>query len=221
MFGHPPLDLLDRDGVPLLLLQNILQEMFHDFVSQLFAAERGKGGDAHERAFLPADVCANAGGQEIAGLVAQVNTAGMRFLPQDRHACLNIGRWELGRESPLETGNESMLEIRNLGGRAVARENNLFMAIEEGVEGVEKLFLRALLASEKLDVIDQKQVRLSIAFAKLNQIVVLNCVDKLVDKKFARKVHHLRVFLFHPNVLTDRLHQMRLAEPDSAVNEER
>src|SRR5436189_3739534 len=148
--------------------------MLHDVVSELFAAERGKGRDAHERAFQPADVCANAGGQEIESLVAQLNPQGMRFFPQDRHACFHIGRLELGGESPFETGNESMLEIRNLGRRAVAREDNLFMAVEEGVEGVEKFLLRALFTSEKLDVIDQKQVRLSIAFAKLNQVVVLN-----------------------------------------------
>src|SRR5436190_2011228 len=164
--------------------------MLYHFVGQLFAAERGEGGDPHECALQPADVRANAGGQEIENLVTQLNAEGMRFFPQDRHACFDIGWLELGGESPFETGNESMLEIRNLGRRAVAREDNLFMPVEQGVEGVEKFLLRALLASEKLDVVDQEQVRLSIAFAKLNQIVVLNGVDKFVDKKFARKVHH-------------------------------
>ena len=95
------------------------------------------------------------------------------------------------------------------------------MPVKERVEGVEKFFLRALLASEKLDVVDQEQIRLPIAFAKFHQIVVLNRVDKFVDEKLARKVHDLRVFLLHPDVLADRLHQVRLAEPDPAVNEER
>src|SRR5437762_5321095 len=154
--------------------------MLHDFVSKLSAAERSKGGYAHECAFQPADVRANAGGQEIESLVAQFDTEGMCFFPQDRHACFDIGRLELSRKSPFETGNESMLEIRNLGRWAVARENNLFMPVEKGVEGVKKFLLRALLAAEKLNVVDQEQVCLSIAFAKLNQVVVLNCVDKFV-----------------------------------------
>src|SRR6266480_5575088 len=115
--------------------------MLHDFVSQLFAAERSKRRDAHERTFQPADVRANAGGQKVESLVAQFNTEDMCFFPQDRHPCFYIGRLELGSESPFETGNESMLEIRNLGRRAVAREDNLFMAVEEGVEGVEKFLL--------------------------------------------------------------------------------
>ena len=34
-------------------------------------------------------------------------------------------------------------------------------------------------------------------------------------------IDHLRVFLFRPDVLADRLHQVRLAESDAAVNEER
>ena len=146
---------------------------------------------------------------------------GVRFLAQNRHARFHIGRLQLRGQSPFETRNQPMLEIRNLGGRAIARKHDLFMPVEERVEGVEKFFLRALLAAEELDVVDQEQIGLPIAFAEFHQLVVLDRVDEFVDEKLARKIHDLRVFLFRPDVLADRLHQMRLAEPDAAVNEER
>ena len=39
--------------------------------------------------------------------------------------------------------------------------------------------------------------------------------------KFAREIHHARSFFRVANVLADRLHEMRLAKPDAAINEER
>src|SRR5450432_3760681 len=95
------------------------------------------------------------------------------------------------------------------------------MPVEKCVEGVEKLFLRSLLTAEKLDVVDQEQVRLSIALPKFDQVVMLDRVDEFVDEEFAGKVHDLRVFLLHPDVLTDRLHEVRLSESDPAVDKER
>src|SRR5947207_4703687 len=95
------------------------------------------------------------------------------------------------------------------------------MPVEKRVERVEKFFLRALFAAEKLDVVNQEQIGLPIAFAKLDEIVVLDGVDEFVDEKFAREVHDLRVFLFHSHELPYRLHQVRLAKSHAAVNEER
>ena len=169
--------------------------MFDDFVGQLLAAEGGKRRHPHERAFEPADVGANAVGEKIENFVAQFDLQGVRFLAQDRHARFDIGRLQFRRQSPFEARNEAMLEIGDLGGRAIAREDDLFMSVEERVEGVKKFLLRTLLAAEELNVVDQEQIRLPIAFAEFDQVVVLDRVDEFVDEQFAREVHHLRVLL--------------------------
>ena len=85
------------------------------------------------------------------------------------------------------------------------------MAVEQGVEGVEKFFLRPFFAAEELDIIDQQKIGLAIALAEFDQGIVLNGVDELVNENLTREVHHFRGFLFVPNILTDRLHQMRFA----------
>ena len=159
--------------------------------------------------------------EKIEDLVAQFDLQGVRFLAQDRHARFDIGRLQLRGQAPLETGNQAMFEVRDLRRRPIAREDDLLMAVEERVEGVEKFLLGALLAAEELDVVDQEQVRLAVALAEFDQVVVLDRVDEFVDEEFAREIHHLGVFLFAPDVLADRLHQVRLAESDAAVNEER
>src|SRR5882724_7447727 len=50
---------------------------------------------------------------------------------------------------------------------------------------------------------------------------MLDRVDELVDEQFAGEIHHLGILLLRPNVLANGLHQMRLAETDAAVNEQR
>ena len=96
----------------------------------------------------------------------------------------------------------------------------LFVAVES-IEGVKKFLLRPLLPAEELNIVDQEQIRLPVTFAEFHQSVVLDGVDEFVDKEFARQVHHPRRFLFRPDVLADRLHQVRLSESDAAINKER
>ena len=86
---------------------------------------------------------------------------------------------------------------------------------------MKKFFLRTFLAAKKLDVVNAKQIRLAITFPEFDQVVVLDRVDEFIDEKLARKIDHLRVFLFRDHVLPDRLHQVRFAKSDAAINEER
>ena len=114
-----------------------------------------------------------------------------------------------------------MFEISDLGSRTIAREYDLFVTIEKCIESVKKFLLRSLFSAEKLDIINQKQVGLAVALTEFHQGIVLNSVDKFVDEQLARQIHHLRRFLFHPDILADGLHQVRLAQTNAAINKER
>jgi len=52
------------------------------------------------------------------------------------------------------------------------------------VEGMEKFFLNALLAREKLDVVNQQHVGLTMFFAERDQLVVLDRVNIFVREFF-------------------------------------
>src|SRR6187455_1391358 len=94
------------------------------------------------------------------------------------------------------------------------------MSVEERVEGVEELLLRTLLAGEELHVVDQEHVRLAVALAELHQRRVLNSVDEVVRELLAGDIEHPRALLLTCDVVADRLHEVGLAEADTAVNEE-
>src|SRR5919198_2024186 len=95
------------------------------------------------------------------------------------------------------------------------------MPVKERVERVEKFLLRPLLTTEKLNVVNQKKLGLAITLPEFDQITMLDRVDELVDEQLTRDVDHLHVFSFRPDELADGLHQMRLAQTDAAINEER
>src|SRR5438552_12309285 len=95
------------------------------------------------------------------------------------------------------------------------------MPIKKSVESVKEFLLRSLLASEKLDVVNQENISLAITLPEFDEIAVLDRVDELVDEQLTRDVDHLHVFLFRPDELAGGLHQMGLAQTDAAINEQR
>ena len=68
------------------------------------------------------------------------------------------------------------------------------MPVEKGVESVEELFLRALFASEELDVVNEQHVELPIAFSKADDGVRLQGVYVFVGEFFAGEVGDLDAF---------------------------
>ena len=95
------------------------------------------------------------------------------------------------------------------------------MSVEKRIECVKEFLLGPLLATEKLDVVNQKKIGLAITLPEFDQIAVLDRVDELVDEQFTGDINHLHVFLLGPDVLADGLHQVGLAKTDTAINEQR
>src|SRR5260370_28305261 len=83
------------------------------------------------------------------------------------------------------------------------------------------LYWETSLPTENWDVINKEEIGLAITLSDFAQITVRVRVDKLIDDQFAGEIHDFRILLLRPNVLANGLHQMRLAETDAAVNEER
>ena len=91
------------------------------------------------------------------------------LLAQDGDARFDVGRFELGDQAPLEAGDQALLQAWYLAGRPVAGHDDLLVAVEEGVEGVEELLLHALLAAEEMNVVDQQQVDVAVLLAELHE----------------------------------------------------
>ena len=112
-----------------------------------------------------------------------------------------------------------MLQLLDLARRTVTGKDDLLVAVVQGVEGMEKLLLRAFLAREKLDVVDHQDVRVAILLAELHQRAVLDGIDELVGKLLAGKINDAGGLLIVDYEVADRLQQVRLAQSASSVHE--
>ena len=104
---------------------------------------------------------------------------------------------------------------------AVAADDDLLLGVVQGVERVEELGLRPLLAGEELDVVHQQDVDVAVALAEAEHPLVLHRVDHLVHEALGRDVGQLQPGHAVEQVLADRVHQVRLAESHAAVEEQR
>src|SRR5690606_14006839 len=101
------------------------------------------------------------------------------LLAQDRDTRLEVGRLDVGDETPLEAVAEPVLERLEELGRTVGGQHDLLVGVVQCVEGVEELLLRLRLALEELDVIDQQYVDIAVAALEAVLAVVTDRVDEL------------------------------------------
>ena len=128
---------------------------------------------------------------------------------------------DVGDEPPLEARAQALLDLGNVLRRRVARDDDLLSRLVEVVERVEELFLGPLLARDELDVVDQEQVDRAIARAELGGAIVADRVDQLVGESLRGEIRDRHAREEAHGLMTDGVQEMRLAEPDSAVDEER
>ena len=183
--------------------------------------QRGVGEQPDERSLEFADVRLDLRGDVHGHVVGQRNRLGIGLFPQDCHLGLEIRRLHVGDESPLEARSEALFEPWNVMRRAVAAEDDLLLRVVEGVEGVEELVLRAFLAGDELDVVDEQDVDRAVALTELQNPVVADGVDHLVHETFRRDVGEPQPRRVLHDVLADGVHQVGLAQADAAVDEQR
>ena len=95
-------------------------------------------------------------------------------------AHFNIRRLQVGDQAPFEPRDEAVFEALNFAGRTVAGEHDLLVGLVQRVEGVEKFLLNALLAGQKLNVVNQQHVGLAVFLAEFGELVVLDAVNVFV-----------------------------------------
>src|SRR5947209_15622337 len=145
----------------------------------------------------------------------------LRLLAEDGDAMLEIWQLDVRDHTPLKATNQTRLETRDFRRRPVAREHDLTTCFVERVEGVKELFLGRLFALEELHVVDEQQIRFAKASAELVRRAILNRADKLVGELLGADEGDARVGLPGKQLMSDGLHQVRLAYSRVAVNEER
>jgi hypothetical protein len=89
------------------------------------------------------------------------------------------------------------------------------------LNGVEELRLCSFFAGHELNVIHQQNVNAPVPFPEIENPVIADGVDHLVHEPFGRDVSQFQAAIMLQHVLTDGMHQVRLSETNTSVNEQR
>jgi hypothetical protein len=139
--------------------------------------------------------------------------------PQDRHAHLQIGRLDVHDQPALKARAQPFLQRRHRARAAVAGENDLAAHAVQRVEGVEELFLGAVLPGDELDVVHQQHVRRAVAITETRRALVADGIDQVVGELLGGHVDHVQPVL--QAGMTDGVQQVRFAQPHVAVDKQR
>ena len=154
-------------------------------------------------------------------VVRQVQIQQLGLALDDGNARFKIRRLDVGGQAPLKPGAQTLLQGFDLLRGAVRRDDDLAAIVVQRVEGVEKLLLRALLAGQELDVVDQKHVRLAVALAELLHRCSLDGGDRLVREFFTIHVDNVEIRVVLLDLNFDGVQQVRLAQTRRPVDEQR
>jgi hypothetical protein len=86
---------------------------------------------------------------------------------------------------------------------------------------MEKLLLRPFLAGDELDVVNEKDVHTPVAISEFDRGIKADRVNQVVGELFRRDVGDPDRIIAVQNETADGVKEMRLAETDAAINEER
>ncbi len=153
-------------------------------------------------------------------LIGDVLTLELGLLLHDGHAGLEIGRLQVGHDSPGEPGDEPLLDRDHLVRGTITREHDLPVGIVERVERVEEFLLGALLARQELHVVQQQDVGRAIPTLELQRGGVLDGVDHLVHELLGAHEENPRARARGSDHVPDGVHEVCLAQSHAAVQEE-
>src|SRR5450756_1821303 len=121
---------------------------------------------------------------------------------------------------------EAFLEGGDLLWQDVGGDDDLFVGIVQRIEDVKEFLLRAFLARQKLNVVDEQDVCPARLLVKVldDGVVVPRVLDGtyyLVCELFAGRVDDLLVRGLCQDMVCNTLEKVGLAQPDSAIDVER
>ena len=94
------------------------------------------------------------------------------------------------------------------------------MLLVEGIERVEKLLLRRILARDELNVVDQQRIHLAVFVSELLLLLFVYSLDKLIREILALYIGDVCVRIVKQDIVRYRVHEVGLSDSRRSVDEE-
>ena len=218
--GHLANDLFDGHRYRLGLVEDILDGVLRHADHRLDALQHIIGVQLFHCALQLADVVFQVVGNELCHVLGQVQMQQLCLALHDGNAGLKIRRLHIGGQTPLKAGAQTLLQALDLLGGAIGGDDDLLVGVVQGVEGVEELFLRGLLARDELDIVHQQKVCHAVLHAEVLGAAGADGGDQLVGELLTGDIHDDEIGVGALDLGLNGGQQMGLAKAGAAVDEQ-
>lgn len=218
---HRLLDVLDGDlavGHGQQILQGFLADVHGEHVA---AMEAGVGQHLAQRAFEFAHVAAQVLGDEERHFLGHRHAFGLGLAQQDRHAHFEFGRLDRDRQAGIEARDQAAVDARQFLRIGIAGDDDLLALRHHRFERIEEFFLRAVLAGEELDIVDQQQVERMVVALEVIERLALVRLDHVGHVLVGMHVAHAHPGARRHHGVADGVDQVGLAQAHAAIQEQR
>src|ERR1017187_8173632 len=178
------------------------------------------GNDAVQCTLQLTDIGAKVLGDKEGYIVAQGNFHDLCFLLQNGHSHFEFRGFNLDGKPPVETGNETIFETLDILWISVAGDDDLLLGFDQGIEGKKELFLGAILAIEKLDVVDDQHVKGTVVAFESVEGLLLVGAHHIGDVIVGVHVPNDLIGTVTPDLIAKGVNQVGFAETNPAVDTE-
>ena len=142
------------------------------------------------------------------------------LLLHDAKAQFIVCRVKVHDQTALQARFYAFFKIFNLTRRAVCRNDDLFVLVNQRVEGVEEFFLRRILAGNELHIIDHQHINRPEQFLEIHDLAFTQGLHKAVHELFCRQVQHAQMWLTLMNFMRNGMHKVGFAKANTAIQKQ-
>ena len=143
------------------------------------------------------------------------------LVDQNGHPHFKLGRFNGHREARIKSGNQALMDVGQAFGIGVAGHHNVRLFGQQGLKGVEKLFLGAIFVGKELHVVNEEQIERVVTVLELVKCFALIGFNHIRHKLLSVNVENFGVGPVSQQLVSHRMHQVGLTQTHATVDEKR
>ena len=127
---------------------------------------------------------------------------------------------QISHHAAAKARAQPVFNAGKIGRRFVGGNHNLLAGIHQRIECMEELFLRIVLADQELQIIHHQHINGPQRFLEFHGGLAAQCCDEAIHEFFRAHIGNLARRVLFTDGPGNGMHQMRLAKPDTAIQEQ-
>jgi len=154
---------------------------------------------------------------EFCDILREEKLTGACFFLEDSKTCLIVRLSEIYRNSPLKPTLQAWFELSELFWWAISREDDLLPGFIENIKNIVQFFLCRLFPREKLHIIEDEHIHLTVSITELVDTASLDTRDIIRDKLVSSRIHHAQRLGTGVDDISNALQEVRLTQTNIAI----